>query len=46
MTQNLMARPVMAQPLFSLDMPSVDELFPDLLQATSRSFTGHHQLFR
>ncbi len=23
-----MARPVMAQPLFSLDMPSVDELFP------------------
>ncbi|MGO8806138.1 MAG: hypothetical protein ACLQO7_05980 [Candidatus Bathyarchaeia archaeon] len=28
MTQNLMARPVMAQPLFSLDMPSVDELFP------------------
>jgi hypothetical protein len=28
MTQNLMARPVMAQPLFSLNMPSVDELFP------------------
>jgi hypothetical protein len=28
MTQNLIARPVMAQPLFSLNMPSVDELFP------------------
>lgn len=28
MTQNLMAKPVMAQPLFSLNMPGVDELFP------------------
>ncbi len=28
MTQNLLARSVMAQPLFSLNMPSVDELFP------------------
>ncbi|HYA77503.1 MAG TPA: hypothetical protein VEF91_02180 [Verrucomicrobiae bacterium] len=28
MTQNLVARPIMAQPLFSLNMPSVDELFP------------------
>jgi DNA repair protein RadA len=28
MTQNLIAKPVMAQPLFSLNMPGVDELFP------------------
>jgi len=28
MTQNLMAKPTMAQPLFSLNMPGVDELFP------------------
>jgi len=28
MTQNLMAKPAMAQPLFSLNMPGVDELFP------------------
>ncbi len=28
MTQNLMAKPFMAQTLFSLNMPGVDELFP------------------
>jgi hypothetical protein len=28
MTQNLIAKPTMAQPLFSLNMPGVDELFP------------------
>ena len=28
MTQNLIVKPTMAQPLFSLNMPSVDELFP------------------
>jgi len=28
MTQNSMAKPSMAQPLFSLNMPGVDELFP------------------
>ncbi len=28
MTQNLIVKPVMAQPLFSLNMPGVDELFP------------------
>jgi len=28
MTQNLMAKPIMAQPLFSLNMPGVDDLFP------------------
>ncbi|HMK94244.1 MAG TPA: hypothetical protein VK536_02465 [Candidatus Limnocylindrales bacterium] len=28
MTQNLITRPTMAQPLFSLNMPGVDELFP------------------
>lgn len=28
MTQNLIAKPLMAQPLFSLNMPCVDELFP------------------
>ena len=28
MTQNLIVKPTMAQPLFSLNMPGVDELFP------------------
>lgn len=28
MTQNLIAKPLMAQPLFSLNIPCVDELFP------------------
>ena len=28
MTQNLLAKPTVAQPLFSLSMPGVDELFP------------------
>ncbi len=28
MSQNLMVKPTMAQPLFSLNMPGVDELFP------------------
>ena len=28
MSQNLIVKPAMAQPLFSLNMPSVDELFP------------------
>jgi hypothetical protein len=28
MTQNLILKPTMAQPLFSLNMPGVDELFP------------------
>jgi Rad51 protein len=28
MMQNLMAKPAMAQPLFSLNMPGVDDLFP------------------
>jgi len=28
MTQNLMVKPIMAQPLFSLNMPGVDDLFP------------------
>ena len=28
MTQNILVKPVNAQPLFSLNMPDVDELFP------------------
>ena len=28
MTQNILVKPTMAQPLFSLNMPGVDELFP------------------
>ena len=28
MTQNILVKPVNAQPLFSLNMPGVDELFP------------------
>lgn len=28
MTQNMMGKPVMVQPLFSLNMPGVDDLFP------------------
>jgi len=28
MMQNLLAKPIMAQPLFSLNMPGVDDLFP------------------
>jgi hypothetical protein len=28
MSQNILVKPTMAQPLFSLNMPSVDELFP------------------
>ncbi len=29
MLQNLIVKPAMAQPLFSLNMPGVDELFPE-----------------
>ncbi len=31
MTQNTIAKPAMAQPLFSLNMPGVDDLFPGFL---------------
>ena len=32
MSQNLIVKPTMAQPLFSLNMPDVDELFPGFTQ--------------
>ena len=32
MSQNLVVKPTMAQPLFSLNMPDVDELFPGFTQ--------------